>query len=169
MAEDYDRSGESDAVRLDRNYGELLQELRVAQTGVQVLFAFLLGIAFQSRFTQIESYQRGIYIVTLISAASAAVMLIAPVAIHRMLFRRHQKGELVALTSRLAGAGLICLATAILSAVLFVMDVVVNLAAALVFTGALALLMTVLWYVVPFGIRRRHPSRDLDPGDGDSD
>ena len=69
MGDDYSRSGESEAERLDRNYGELLQELRVAQTGVQILFAFLLGIAFQTRFTEIESYQRGIYLVTLVAAA----------------------------------------------------------------------------------------------------
>lgn len=162
MAEEYDRSRESEAVRLDRNYLELLQELRVAQTGVQVLFAFLLGIAFQSRFTQIESYQRGIYLTTLVAAACAAITLIAPVAIHRMLFRRHQKDELVVLTARLAAVGLIFLAAAILSAVLFVLDVVVNLTVAIMLTGVLALLLGGLWYLLPAEVRRRRPSRDLD-------
>lgn len=161
--EDYSRSGESEATRLDRNYNELLQELRVAQTGVQILFAFLLGIAFQSRFTSIQPYQRGIYLVTLIAAACAAIMLIAPVAIHRMLFRRHQKGEIVELTSRLAAVGLVFLAIAILSAVLFVLDVVINLTLGIALTAGLGLLILGLWYALPLNLRRSHPSRDLDP------
>ena len=164
MGDDYSRDDETEAERLDRNYGELLQELRVAQTGVQILFAFLLGIAFQQRFTTIESYQRGIYLVTLVSAASAAIMLIAPVAVHRMLFRRHRKNELVVMTSRLAATGLVFLAVAILSAVLFVLDVVVNLAAGIIVTGVLTALIAVLWYALPWGFLRRHPSRTLDAG-----
>jgi hypothetical protein len=160
-SENYSRADESEAARLDRNYGELLQELRVAQTGVQILFAFLLGIAFQTRFTRIESYQRGIYLVTLLAAACAAITLIAPVAVHRMLFRRHQKHELVVLTSRLAATGLVFLATAILSAVLFVLDVVVNLTLAVAFTSVLGLLLIGLWYLLPTEVRRRRPSRDL--------
>jgi hypothetical protein len=162
VGDEYTRD-ESEAQRLDRNYSELLQELRVAQTGVQILFAFLLGIAFQQQFQKIESYQRGIYLVTLISAACAAIMLIAPVAIHRVVFRRHQKNELVLITSRLAGAGLVFLAIAILSAVLFVLDVVVNLSVALVVTGVLAVLIGTLWYALPFRFRRKHPSRELSP------
>lgn len=164
VASDYNRDGESEAERLDRNYSELLQELRVAQTGVQILFAFLLGIAFQQQFQKIESYQRGVYIVTLFAAACAAITLIAPVAIHRMLFRRHQKNELVEWTSRLAATGMIFLGIAILSAVLFVVDVVVNLTLAIVMTAVLAVLIGVLWYAMPFSFRRRHPSRDLNPG-----
>jgi hypothetical protein len=161
VANDYDRSDETDAVRLDRNYGELLQELRVAQTGVQILFAFLLGIAFQNRFPEIESYQRGIYLVTLFLSACAAVLLIAPVAIHRMLFRRHQKAELVDLTSRLAAIGLMFLAGAILTAVLFVVDVVINLTVAIVLTVVLTGLILGVWYALPADLRRHHPSRDL--------
>ncbi len=163
MGDDYSRSDESEAERLDRNYGELLQELRVAQTGVQILFAFLLGIAFQTRFTEISSYQRGIYLVTLVASALAAIMLIGPVAVHRMLFRRHQKQELVDLTSHLAATGLVFLAVAVLSAVLFVVSVVVNLALAVVFTVVLGLVLIGSWYVLPSEVRRRRPSRDLRP------
>jgi hypothetical protein len=161
--DDYSRDGESESERLDRNYGELLQELRVAQTGVQILFAFLLGIAFQQQFQKIESYQRGIYLVTLVAAACAATMLIAPVAIHRMLFRRHQKNELVIMTSRLAATGLVFLAIAVLAAVLLVVDIVVNLTVGIVITGLLASLLLTLWYLLPLGFRRRHPGRDLSP------
>jgi uncharacterized membrane-anchored protein len=161
VGDDYSRSDESEAERLDRNYGELLQELRVAQTGVQILFAFLLGIAFQTRFTEISSYQRGIYLVTLVASALAAIMLIAPVAVHRMLFRRHQKQELVDVTAHLAATGLIFLAIAVLSAVLFVLSVVINLTLAVVFTAVLGLVLIGSWYVLPSEVRRRRPSRDL--------
>jgi hypothetical protein len=161
--DDYSRSGESEAERLDRNYGELLQELRVAQTGVQILFAFLLGIAFQTRFTEISSYERGIYLETLVSSALAAIMLIAPTAVHRMLFRRHQKRELVDVTSRLAATGLVFLALAVLSAVLFVVSVVINLTLAIVFTAVLGIVLVGTWYVLPSEVRRRRPSRDLRP------
>lgn len=105
---------ESEPNRLDRNYSELLQELRVAETGVQILFAFLLAIAFQQRFSLIDTFQRVVYLVTLASAALAVAALIAPVAIHRALFRRGLKAELVAMTARLAAAGLTFLAVAML-------------------------------------------------------
>lgn len=159
--DNYSRDDESEAARLDRNYGELLQELRVAQTGVQILFAFLLGIAFQTGFTKISSYQRGIYLETLVAAALAAIMLIAPVAVHRMLFRRHQKHELVVLTSRLAATGLVFLAIAILSAVLLVLSVVVNLTLGAVLVFVLGTVLVGLWYMLPSEVRRRRPSRDL--------
>jgi hypothetical protein len=159
--DNYSRDAETEAERIDRNYGELLQELRVAQTGVQILFAFLLGIAFQNGFTSISSYQRGIYLETLVAAALAAIMLIAPVAVHRMLFRRHQKQELVVVTSRLAATGLVFLGIAILSAVLLVLSVVVNLTLAVIFDFVLAIVLVGSWYVLPSEVRRRRPSRDL--------
>jgi O-antigen/teichoic acid export membrane protein len=159
--ERYSRDDESEAQRLDRNYGELLQELRVAQTGVQVLFAFLLGIAFSTRFQQIQSYQRGIFVVTLVLAACAAITLIAPVAVHRMLFRRHQKHELVIVTNRLSATGLGILAMAVLSAVFLVIDVVVNLTLGIILTALLGVLLVAFWYVLPYEVRRRRPSRDL--------
>jgi hypothetical protein len=155
---DYSRE-EPEAARLDRNYSELLQELRVAQTGVQVLFAFLLGIAFTQRYTSLDTYQRVFYVVTLISAACTAILLIAPAAIHRMLFREHLKDEVVELTSRLAAAGLACLAVAMLSAVLFVIDVVTTLVVAITVTGLLALLVGVVWYLLPTLQRARARER----------
>jgi Family of unknown function (DUF6328) len=149
------RRDETEAQRLDRNYSELLQELRVAQAGVQILFAFLLSIAFQQRFSSLENYQRGIYLVTLICAALAAVLLIAPVAVHRLLFGQHQKDEVVAFTARLAMGGLACLAMAMISAVLLIVDVVTNLSAAIVIATVLAGTVLVLWGVLPALHRRR--------------
>lgn len=157
MADDrhYSRN-ESEATRLDRNYSELLQELRVAQTGVQVLFAFLLGIAFTQRYTALESYERVFYVVTLVSAACTAIMLIAPAAVHRMLFGEHRKDEVVELTSRLAGVGLALLAIAMLSAVLFVLDVVTTLLVSIIITSLLAALIAVVWYLLPATQRTRN-------------
>jgi hypothetical protein len=158
------RRDESAAHRLDRNYGELLQELRVAQAGVQILFAFLLSIAFQQRFAELENYQRGIYLVTLMSAALAAVLLIAPVAVHRLLFGQHQKDEVVVFTARLALCGLVCLALAMISAVLLIVDVVTNLTAALVVAAALASTVIALWGVLPAVNRRRRRAGRNEPG-----
>jgi hypothetical protein len=157
MADDghYSRN-ESEATRLDRNYSELLQELRVAQTGVQVLFAFLLGIAFTQRYTALETYERVFYVITLVSAACTAIMLIAPAAVHRMLFGEHRKDEVVELTSRLAAAGLVLLAIAMLSAVLFVLDVVTTLTIAIIITSLLAALIAVVWYLLPASQRTRN-------------
>jgi hypothetical protein len=155
MGEDYRRE-ESEAHRLDRNYSELLQELRVAQTGVQILFAFLLSIAFQQRFARLDHAQRVIYVVTLVSAACAAIMLIAPVPVHRLLFRLRLKDEVVTFTSRLAAAGLACLAVAMLSAVLLVVDVSSGLTPAILITAALGFLIAVFWVALPISVKRRH-------------
>ncbi|HET6877843.1 MAG TPA: DUF6328 family protein [Jatrophihabitans sp.] len=150
---------ESEAERLDRNFNELLQELRVAQTGVQILFAFLLTIAFQQNFGQLDDAQRALYVCTLISAATAATLLIAPVAAHRMLFRRHRKDEVVALTNRLAAVGLVFLGLAILGAVLLVVGYVTNAAVAAIVTVILGIIVFTTWGVLPFLLRRR-PDED---------
>lgn len=140
---------EPESERLDRNFGELLQELRVAQAGIQILFAFLLTIAFQQRFADLASYQRVIYGITLVTAAFSTVLLIAPVAVHRMLFRRGRKDAVVLLSARLAAAGLAMLGAAVLCALLFVLDVVWNLALAASISGVLAIVLVMLWLVLP--------------------
>jgi O-antigen/teichoic acid export membrane protein len=149
----YSRPDETSGERLDRNFSELLQELRVAQTGVQILFAFLLSIAFQARFKELHPYERGMYTVTLVLAAAAAVLLIAPVAVHRLLFRRHLKDEIVAITARWASTGITVLGMAILSAVLFVLSVVLNVPAATAVAVGLLLVLLTTWLWVPH--RRR--------------
>src|SRR2546423_6592469 len=106
--------------RWDRNFSELLQELRVAQTGVQVLFAFLLTLPFTNRFERITGVQRGTYVVTLVAAAAATALLIAPVSYHRLVFRQGRKPQLVRTGSELATPGLGRLLVAMLGAVLLV-------------------------------------------------
>lgn len=160
----YPRYGreETDGERLDRNYGELLQELRVAQTGVQILFAFLLTIAFQQRFPTLSSAQRALYVTTLVLAAVSAVLFIAPVSIHRIFFRQHLKDELVSFTSRTAAAGLVFLALAMLGSVLLIVDVVSGALAAWLVTAGLAVLFATLWYLVPIRLRSRGGSGGQD-------
>lgn len=150
---------ESEPNRLDRNYSELLQELRVAETGVQILFAFLLAIAFQQRFSLIDTFQRVVYLVTLASAALAVAALIAPVAIHRALFRRGLKAELVAMTARLAAAGLTFLAVAMLGAVLLVFDFVTYRAIAIASTVVLAGVFGGLWLLPPAVVLRNRSTQ----------
>jgi di/tricarboxylate transporter len=148
----YERD-ETDAQRLDRNYAEQLQELRVAQTGIQILFAFLLTIAFQQRFGSLSSVQRGLYIATLVSATVSAVLFIAPVAAHRVFFRRRLKRELVTFTGWMAALGLVFLALTMLGAVLLIVDFVSGAVAAWIIAGALAFLFLVLWFLLPYRLR----------------
>ena len=142
--------------RADRNFAELLQELRVTQTGVQILFAFLLALAFTARFPQADAFQRTTYVITLLLAVTAAGLLTAPAALHRMLFRRRAKKQIVDVSSRLAGYGLVVLALAFTGSVLLVVDFVLGRVAG-VATGAGTLAMfTVLWAVLPWRMRRVH-------------
>jgi hypothetical protein len=145
---------ESEAQRLDRNYNEQLQELRVAETGVQILFAFLLSISFQQRFATISQFLKVVYVITLILTALAAAMFIAPVAMHRAIFRMNKKDELVAYTAKLTAFGLVFLALSMLGAVLLIMDFVVHANAAWIATALMAVVFGVLWYLLPIGMRR---------------
>ena len=148
-----DDRGESQDQRIDRNYDELLQELRVAQAGVQILFAFLLSIAFQQRFGSISSTQRVMYVSTLMLTAAATVQLIAPVAIHRLLFRRHRKAELVAVSNVLAISGLTTLMLAVVGGVWLILLEVTTPVVTGLLTALLGVLFVVIWIVVPLWIR----------------
>jgi hypothetical protein len=145
---------ETVAHRLDRNYGELLQELRVAQTGIQILFAFLLTIPFQPLFRSLSGFQHAVYLATLLSSGVAVVLLVAPVATHRMLFRLGMKDEVVRVAARLAAGGLAFLAIAILGAVVLVVDVVAGPVAAAVVGAVLTALIVAFWLVIPGHVRR---------------
>jgi hypothetical protein len=150
-------SHETEGQRLDRNVDEMLQELRVAQTGVQILFAFLLTITFQQRFAEITTFQRNVYVTTLILVALATALLIAPVSFHRIVFRQRQKRRLVEATNRLAIGGLVLLLLAVCGAVLLILDVVVGTRAAVVGTSGVALWFVIFWYVIPLRMRRQPP------------
>jgi hypothetical protein len=146
---------ETDMERLDRNFQDLLQELRVAQAGVQILFAFLLSLAFTQRFGVLTGTQRAIYIVSLLAATAAAALFIGPVAWHRVLFRMRRKQELVAAADRMAVGGLVALLVSIAAAVLLIVDVTAGPVAAALLTGLVLLGYVLLWYVLPMRSRSR--------------
>jgi hypothetical protein len=155
MAEKTDerRRHETEEERLDRNLTELLNELRVALPGVQVLFAFLLGVPFTQRFAALRDYQEDIYYATLICAALASAFLIAPSAHHRIEFRMRDKKHIVFLANRFAIVGLGFLALAMTGVVLLITDLMFGALATTVATAGTALVFAFLWYVMPL-VRR---------------
>jgi Family of unknown function (DUF6328) len=142
---------------LDRNVNELLQELRVVLTGVQILFAFLLTLAFTARFRDLGTFDTTVYTVTLMSSAAATVVLIAPVSFHRILFRRQRKRELVVFANRSLVVALALLLVSICSALLLVLDVVLGRWPAVAGCACIVAVGVVLWYMVPLRIRRATP------------
>jgi Family of unknown function (DUF6328) len=145
---------ETDAERHDRNLVELLQEVRVVQTGVQVLFAFLLTVPFSSRFGAITAFQRGAYFTALVGAAAASVLLIAPTAVHRVLFRMGQKEYMVTVSNRLALLGLVATAVAMIAALLLVSDVMFGMGVAIAIALATTIAFAGVWAALPLRRRR---------------
>jgi hypothetical protein len=153
--------------RCDRNLVELLQEVRVVLTGVQVLFAFLLTAALTARFPLLTPFQRGVYFVTLIAAGGSAVLLIAPTAHHRLLFRRGDKEHLVTVANRYTLAGLAFVAVSMLGALLLVTDIMFAGGIAVATTGVAAALCMSCWCLAPLARRatlRRQARAELDGG-----
>jgi hypothetical protein len=162
MADDEGDRDESRKERIDRELVELLNELRVGLPGVQFLFAFLLTVPFQARGRNISGFDRDVYLVTLVAAAVATVLLIAPAAQHRVLFRQHDKERLLKRSGRSAYAGLVVLALAIPSAVLLVVDVLVGRTLAWTLAAVIAAMLAWWWVVVP--LAERYRDRADDPG-----
>ena len=150
-----DGRDETPLERWDRNLVELLQELRVAQTGVQILFAFLLTLPFTNRFGTSGPLAKTTYLVTLIAAATASGLLIAPVSYHRLVFRQGRKPELVRTASVLAELGLACLLVCVVGSVLLVVDVVTGVGWAAGLAAGIAGLYVGVWYVLPLAHRAR--------------
>src|SRR5919197_2614985 len=140
---------ETDTERLDRNLVEMLQEVRVVQTGVQVLFAFLLTVPFSSGFDRITDFQRGAYFAALVGAAAASVLLIAPTAVLRILFRLGQKEYMVEVSNRLALGGLFATAVAMTAGLLLAADVMFGSAVGIAIGVATGVAFTVVWAVFP--------------------
>ncbi|WP_030147407.1 MULTISPECIES: DUF6328 family protein [unclassified Streptomyces] len=146
--------GETPLQRADRNFVELLQELRVTQTGVQILFAFLLSLAFTSRFGSLDSFQRVLYVVTLLLAVLAAALFTAPAALHRSLFQKGAKALIVQVSSRLATTGLIVLVFAFSGSVLLVVDVTTGRTGGFAAGAGTFLVCVGLWGLLPRLVRR---------------
>lgn len=157
---------ETEEERLDRNLGELLQELRIALPGVQVLFAFLLAVPFQQNFAKISEFEKRVYFATLLLTALSAALLIAPTAYHRITFRYQQKYRLVFIANRCALAGLAALALAMICAVMLITDVLFGTVTTIVVVVLGVAMFGTLWLALP--LRRRFKYRDeglplLDP------
>src|SRR3954462_15306783 len=146
---------ETESERLDRNLGELLQELRVALPGVQVLFAFLLAVPFQQGFEEVTQFQKVVYFVTLILTAISASMLISPTAYHRITFRYQQKRRLVYYANRFSIVGLLFLALAMTGAIMLITDYLFGSAATILMTAATILVFGFFWFGLPLQRRLR--------------
>lgn len=151
----YTRRYESEAEQLDRNWSSLLQELRVVQTGVQLLTGILLTLPFQSAFSALSTNEKGIYLVTVLASIAATILLVAPVSMHRLLFRRRQLDKLVLTAHRFALAGLLLLGVSLCGVVMLVVGIVVNSTAATVAGACTAALFVAIWLIYPWRFRRR--------------
>jgi hypothetical protein len=151
MTDPYDAGGdeESEKERLTRNLNELLQELRVTQTGVQILTGFLLTLPFSQRFGDLDTTQRAAYLAILCGSVLATGLIIAPVAFHRMLFRHGQRRWLVNAANWAARAGLLSLALTTSGVVWLVFDLVTDRTFALVAGLVSLVFFAVLWVLVP--------------------
>jgi hypothetical protein len=164
-----DGRGEGPLQRADRNMIELLQELRVAQTGVQILFAFLLTLSFTERFGSIDEVQRWTYVVTLLCSVLTAGLFVAPAAVHRVTFRRGVKAETVQLGHQLFTLGLGALALTLTGSVLLVLHVAVGLPFAISSAAVVCVVLCLLWFVLPIPLlRRARPNPVLTHDDGDA-
>ena len=160
-----DGRGEGPLRRADRNMIELLQELRVAQTGVQILFAFLLTLSFTDRFGSIDQVQRWTYVVTLLCSVLTAGLFVAPAAVHRVTFRRGVKAETVQLGHRLFTLGLGALALTLTGSLLLVLDVAVGRPFAITAAVVVCIVLSMLWFALPLPLLR-HARADRDEADG---
>ncbi|QRY54867.1 DUF6328 family protein [Mycolicibacterium septicum] len=148
---------ETEAERLDRNWSSLLQELRVVQTGVQLLTGLLLTLPFQERFSMLDEPMRIVYLVTVACSAAATALLVAPVGMHRILFRRHRLNLVVSAAHRCAFIGLVMLGLAMTGVTELIFDTVAGREAGVI-AGAIALATFAgVWLALPFAMRLGHP------------
>ncbi|MGQ0841209.1 DUF6328 family protein [Actinokineospora sp.] len=147
-------TGETHDEQLRRNVNELLQELRVAQAGVQILFGFLLAVTFTEPYLRAGDFQQTVHLITVLFAAAAIALLTAPAAWHRVLFRQGQRERVLRIGNRFALAGMACLAAAMTGTVLLITDVVLGDRVATALAALSALAFAVLWFVLPYRYRR---------------
>ncbi|MFI5809020.1 DUF6328 family protein [Streptomyces sp. NPDC051561] len=153
--------------RVNRRWNEVLQETRVAQTGVQILFGFLLSVAFTPLFRELETFDRVVYVITVVLGASATGALIAPVSIHRFLSGQRMKDDVVETAGRLMIGGMVLLALTIGCTLLLILRLVVPGVLAEILVGTVMLWFGYCWYVLPVHLRRRAARRILTRKEGD--
>jgi hypothetical protein len=165
-AETEDRAAareETEHERLTRNVNELLQELRVAQAGVQFLFGFLLAVAFTEPYARGTTFQHVVHLIAVLFAVTAVALLSAPAAWHRVLFRQGERPMIIEVANRLAIAGMACLAVAMTFTVLLLTDEVLGNWGAIVLSVFAAALFVTLWFLLP--LRRRWRNNNDDPAE----
>lgn len=153
-----DGRDETEDQRADRNWNEVLQELRVLQTGTQILTGFLLALAFQPAFADLSGGQRAFYLVLVVLSALSAIVALAPVALHRALFRGRAKPIVVSYGHAALVTALVAVAALLAGVVGFVFDVVIGVGASWIAVGAVVAVLLILWVVVPVVFRSRHYS-----------
>lgn len=152
-----DGRDETENERNDRNWTELLQELRVIQTGTQILTGFLLTLAFQQRFSELDSYQVATYLALVVVAALATALALSPVALHRALFRHRAKGTIVRIANLVLKATLAAVGLTLVGTSMLIFDVVVGRTAGIVAAGAALVVVIIGWIVLPIVVRTRYP------------
>jgi hypothetical protein len=157
QAWDSSARSETETQRLDRNWISLLQELRVVQTGVQLLTGFLLTLPFQQRFDELNATMRVIYLATVGCSVAATVLLEAPVAMHRLLFRRHRTQYVVSAAHRFAYAGLLLMGLALTGVTVTIFGAVAGPVAGAVAGGCAALAQLGFWVLLPLRVRHEAP------------
>lgn len=145
--------------RADRNWDELLQELRVMQTGTQILTGFLLAVAFQPRFTDMDELQRDVYVVLVSLAAVATILALAPVGMHRALFGHRRKPDLVRIAARIVRIDLVVIGALTIGVTTLIVDFTVNRTAGIVALVAALVLVAALWVALPRIMRGRPRAR----------
>ncbi|MBT2528232.1 MULTISPECIES: DUF6328 family protein [Streptomyces] len=148
--------------RVNRRWNEILQETRVAQTGVQILFGFLLSVAFTPVFRDLPTFDRAVYVITVVLGAAATGSLIAPVSIHRFLSGQRMKDEVVEAAGRLMMCGMVLLALTIGCTLLLILHVVLPSLLGELLAGGVMLWFALCWYVLPLWLRRRSARRGTD-------
>ena len=151
---------ETETDRLERNWSELLQELRVTQTGTQILTGFLLTLAFQPRFADLDQFQVDVYLVLVVLAALTTALALAPVSLHRYLFREGAKAEIVRITNLILKATLVGVALVLTGTVMLIFDVVVGPVAGFIASGLTLLVIVFFWVGLPTLV---HPRRSRSP------
>ncbi|MFI2752966.1 DUF6328 family protein [Cellulomonas sp. P22] len=163
---------ETPTERMDRNWNELLQELRVTQTGVQILTGFLLTVPFQQRFGDLDAYQRNLYLELVVLAIVTTGLIVAPVSLHRILFRKRLKRQLVTAADRLARAGLGTLTLVLAGTTMLLFDVVVGRTEGVIAGVVVLVALVVLWVLLPLRLvhvaeaRAARAARHDDPREG---
>ncbi len=149
MSDRANGNGESRDERLNRELIELLNELRVALPGVQVLFAFLLAVPFTQRFDEITSFQKNVFMVALLATAAGTIMMIAPTAFHRIRWREHDKEALLRISNKLALVGTVFLAIAMSATVFLITDLIFKAPVTAIVTSVIVLMFAWFWYAWP--------------------